>query len=48
MAKQIFNQGQVDAASNTSPTVVFLLLLVVCEYAAVVALRYYFRSAHGG
>jgi len=48
MSRQIFNQGQVDAAANTSPSVTFLMLLVVCEYAAVVALRYFFRSAHGG
>lgn len=30
------------------PTVAYLMFLVVCEYAALVLLRYVFRHAHGG
>lgn len=30
------------------PTMSFLMLLVIVEYAAYIGLRYYFRSAHGG
>jgi hypothetical protein len=30
------------------PTVVYLLLLIVLEYAAFIGLRYTFRGTHGG
>lgn len=37
-----------SSSSNWHPTVVFLLALVVAEVVGYCALRYTFRSVHGG
>lgn len=39
---------QIQAGAQTHPTVTFLVLLVIAEFAALVALRYCFRNVHGG
>lgn len=40
--------NQINAGKETHPSVVFLMLLVVAEYGAYLALRYFFRNVHGG
>jgi hypothetical protein len=33
---------------ETHPSVAYLMLLIILEYAALVAMRYFFRTVHGG
>lgn len=44
----LFNYGKRNASGKWEPSVVYLLLLVVLEFVGYCALRYAFRSVHGG
>lgn len=44
----LFNYRSKKGGSSWEPTVIYLLLLVVLEGVAYCALRYAFRSVHGG
>lgn len=40
--------GSTQNSGQWNPTVSYLVLLVIAEYATLCVLRYVFRSAHGG
>jgi hypothetical protein len=40
--------NHVAMGQDLHPSVTFLFILVIAEYAAFVALRYFFRNVHGG